>query len=119
LDSSWAAYGGKKYGPRAKDATPAQQTEIAHAAVARSGLTPWKASQHCWGSRVTPANALATPAVARPVATPAGARPVAKPVARPAAAAPALSNPVSAAALRHAPAAAGKHSLPEQRTSPE
>src|SRR5207245_1571918 len=58
IDSSWAAYGGKKYGPRAKDATPAQQTEIAQAAVARSGLTPWKASQHCWGGQVTTANAM-------------------------------------------------------------
>lgn len=119
LDSSWKAYGGSKYGPRAKDATPAQQTEIAHAAVARSGLTPWKASQHCWGGQVTTANAMATPAVAKQVARPAVTRPaVARPVVKPVGANPALANPVSAAAPRHATPAA-RHALPEQRISPE
>jgi hypothetical protein len=70
LDSSWRAYGGSKYGPRAKDATAAQQTEIATAAVARSGLTPWVASRHCWGGKVSTAaipasgHASAIPALA-------------------------------------------------------
>jgi cell wall-associated NlpC family hydrolase len=49
LDSSWAAYGGLKYSRRAKDATPAQQLEIANNAYARSRLTPWAASKRCWG----------------------------------------------------------------------
>lgn len=52
LDSSWKAYGGGKYAARAKDATVAQQTEIANSAFRRSGLSPWKASQHCWGGKV-------------------------------------------------------------------
>ena len=43
LDSSWKAYGRAKYSSRAKDATVAQQTEIAEAAFRRSGLSPWKA----------------------------------------------------------------------------
>ncbi len=52
LDSSWAAYGGLKFGRRAKDATPAQQLEVANDAYRRSGLTPWTASRHCWGSHL-------------------------------------------------------------------
>jgi nucleoid-associated protein YgaU len=52
LDSSWKAYGGGKYSARAKDATVAQQFEIADTAFRTSGLRPWKASQHCWGGKV-------------------------------------------------------------------
>ncbi len=123
LDSSWRAYGGSKYGPRAKDATPAQQTEIAHAAVARSGLTPWRASQHCWGGKVSTASINASkPAVApKPVIRPAVANAAApKPVIRPAAD-PAGSAPVIRPAVEtvSAPQATGRHALPEQRTSPE
>lgn len=117
LDSSWKAYGGAKYGPRAKDATPAQQTEIAHAAVARSGLTPWKASQHCWGGKVSTASINAS----KPAAAP-------KPVIRAATAnagngsgaiRPAVET-VSAAVPRQAAPAAGRHAaLPQPRTAPE
>lgn len=53
LDSSWIAYGGSKYASRAKDATPAQQYEIANRAYAQSGLTPWTASQGCWGGKIS------------------------------------------------------------------
>jgi len=53
LDSSWAAYGGTKYAARAKDATPAQQYEIANHAYAMSGLSPWAASRGCWGGKVS------------------------------------------------------------------
>jgi resuscitation-promoting factor RpfA len=52
LDSSWRAYGGGKYAARAKDATPAQQYEIANHAYAQSGLTPWAASRSCWSGKV-------------------------------------------------------------------
>ena len=53
LDSSWIAYGGGKYAARAKDATPAQQYEIANHAYALSGLSPWAASRSCWGGKVS------------------------------------------------------------------
>jgi nucleoid-associated protein YgaU len=53
LDSSWIAYGGGRYASRAKDATPAQQYEIANRAYAQSGLAPWSASQRCWSSKVS------------------------------------------------------------------
>lgn len=52
LDSSWRAYGGTKYAARAKDATPAQQYEIANHAYAMSGLNPWAASRSCWSGKV-------------------------------------------------------------------
>lgn len=52
LDSSWIAYGGGRYASRAKFATPAQQAEIADAAYARDGLTPWASSQSCWAPKV-------------------------------------------------------------------
>lgn len=52
INGTWAASGGLRYGPRAKDATPEQQTEIALRLYSRSGLTPWAASRHCWGSHV-------------------------------------------------------------------
>lgn len=52
LDSSWIAYGGGKYAARAKDATVAQQMEIANVAYARSGLAPWAASKPCWAGKV-------------------------------------------------------------------
>jgi LysM repeat protein len=52
LDSSWRAYGGGKYAARAKDATVAQQYEIANHAYAMSGLNPWAASRGCWGGKV-------------------------------------------------------------------
>jgi LysM repeat protein len=63
LDSSWRAYGGGKYAARAKDATPAQQYEIANHAYAMSGLTPWAASRSCWGGKVS---TTAKPAVTSP-----------------------------------------------------
>lgn len=73
LDTSWAAYGGTKYAARAKDATPAQQYEIANHAYAVSGLTPWTASKGCWGGKVStnaPKHAApAAPAAPLPVAT--------------------------------------------------
>ena len=53
LDSSWIAYGGGKYTSRAKDATPAQQYEIANRAYAQSGLTPWSASRECWNGTIS------------------------------------------------------------------
>ncbi|MGI8817326.1 MAG: transglycosylase family protein [Pseudonocardia sp.] len=74
LDSSWAAYGGSRYAHRAKDATPAQQTEIANTAYQRSGLSPWKASQHCWSGKVSTALARPGPAT-RPQPVHTAARP--------------------------------------------
>jgi Transglycosylase-like domain len=55
LDSSWIAYGGGKYAARAKDATPAQQAEIADHAYAVSGLAPWASSRSCWQGKTAPA----------------------------------------------------------------
>lgn len=52
LDTSWAAYGGGQFSARAKDATPAQQLQIADRAYAQSGLTPWEASRACWQGQV-------------------------------------------------------------------
>jgi resuscitation-promoting factor RpfA len=134
LDSSWKAYGGAKYGPRAKDASAAQQTEIAHAAVARSGLTPWAASQHCWGGKVSTASISASgPAASKPTApkpvirqavakAPAAPQPVIRPVSDPGASAPVIRpavETVNAVVPQQAAPAAGRHALPEQRTSPE
>lgn len=67
LDTSWAAYGGTQYASRAKDATPAQQYAVANTAYAQSGLTPWAASQSCWGGKVTTL-AQSLKATAAPVA---------------------------------------------------
>ena len=53
MDGSWRAYGGTKFAARAKDATTAQQTQIANTAYHRSGLTPWTASRHCWHGKVS------------------------------------------------------------------
>lgn len=79
LRSSWLAYGGGQYAPEAKMATPAQQTAIANHAYALSGLTPWAASQRCWGGKVT----TSAPRHAAPPA-------------------PAVPLPVSASVPRHA-----------------
>ncbi|HEX3782832.1 MAG TPA: transglycosylase family protein [Pseudonocardiaceae bacterium] len=49
LDSSWASYGGLQYAPRAKEATAAQQYAVAETAYRESGLSPWAASESCWG----------------------------------------------------------------------
>jgi hypothetical protein len=62
LDSSWAAYGGSKYAGRAKDASAAQQTEIANVAFQRSGLSPWTASRDCWGGKVSTTSTRTTSA---------------------------------------------------------
>lgn len=64
LDSSWLAYGGGQYAPRAKDATPAEQTVIANRAYAESGLSPWAASESCWGGKVNTAGSYTPPAPA-------------------------------------------------------
>jgi hypothetical protein len=106
LDSSWKAYGGAKYGPRAKDATPAQQTEIAHSAVARSGLTPWAASQHCWGGKVSTANITTAPHISAGHAVTAALA-----TRRPASTGTSLSG-------RHA-APTVHHAVPHQRKSSE
>lgn len=71
LDSSWAAYGGTKYAARAKDATPAQQYEIANHAYAMSGLSPWAASRSCWAGKVS--TVAKKPATSSPGPTVAGA----------------------------------------------
>lgn len=120
LDSSWRAYGGAKYGPRAKDASPAQQTEIAHAAVARSGLTPWKASQHCWGGQVSTAAINASkPAAPKPVVRPAVPKPVTAAPIRPTIEAVSAIAPKHAAAPTAVPTAGRHAALPQPRISPE
>lgn len=77
LTGSWLAYGGGKYAPTAGQATAAQQTEIANIAYAQSGLSPWAASQSCWGGKVNTsapsgrhASGQAAPAHAAPAAAP-------------------------------------------------
>lgn len=66
LDSSWAAYGGLRFGRRAKDASPAEQQEIADRAFAQSGLSPWDASKGCWGGKVNTAAHSAPRGPSRP-----------------------------------------------------
>jgi hypothetical protein len=51
LDSTWRGLGGST--AHAKDASVAEQYAIANKAYAQSGLTPWAASQPCWGGKVT------------------------------------------------------------------
>ena len=70
LDSSWKAYGGLKFGPRAKDATATQQTLVANVAFQRSGLSPWAASRSCWAGKVSARLTKAT----TPVVTSVGSR---------------------------------------------
>ena len=72
LDSSWAAYGGLQYGQRAMDATVAQQYAVAATAYQDSGLSPWAASESCWGGRASSRSyvALAPQRNAPPVANP-------------------------------------------------
>lgn len=41
LDSSWLAYGGGQFAPRAWQATPEQQGQVAVWAYQQSGLSPW------------------------------------------------------------------------------
>jgi resuscitation-promoting factor RpfA len=67
VDSTWRSLGGST--AHAKDASGAEQYAIAEKAYARSGLSPWAASQHCWGGKVSthatakvPAQAAHTPA---------------------------------------------------------
>jgi LysM repeat protein len=67
LDSTWAAYGGRAFAARAKDATPAQQTEVAERLYAARGLSPWAASRHCWAGKVQ----ASRPAAPKPTQTPA------------------------------------------------
>jgi hypothetical protein len=40
-DGTWAANGGSAYGPKAMDATPAEQWQIAEATQAADGWSPW------------------------------------------------------------------------------
>jgi cell wall-associated NlpC family hydrolase len=77
LDTSWQAYGGGKYAARAKDATVAQQYEIANRAYAMSGLSPWAASRGCWGGKVsTNVKPAAIPAATSAASAPKHAAPV-------------------------------------------
>ncbi|WP_147201163.1 transglycosylase family protein, partial [Pseudonocardia asaccharolytica] len=74
IDSTWLAYGGGQYAARAKDATPAQQTEIANRAYAAEGLRPWAASKGCWAGKTGPATPKPAPAKTKaepPLTTPA------------------------------------------------
>lgn len=53
LDSTWRTLGGRVFGQRAKDASFAQQTQIANRAYAQSGLNPWQASRSCWRGKLS------------------------------------------------------------------
>lgn len=70
LDSSWRYYGGAVFATRAMFATPTQQTQIAEAAYAKAGLSPWTASRSCWGSKLAAATAAGVPTPAVVVAQP-------------------------------------------------
>lgn len=83
LTSSWLAYGGGRYAPTAAQASPAQQTEIANNAFAVSGLSPWAASQHCWGGKVNTSGSYRPPAPAPRPAPRAAPRPAPRPAATP------------------------------------
>lgn len=48
IDGTWRAYGGGEFARRAKDATAAEQYEVANRAFAREGYRPWNASKSCW-----------------------------------------------------------------------
>jgi hypothetical protein len=52
IDGTWAAYGGTAFGPRALNATPAEQKIVFDRAFAAEGTTPWDASRDCWGDKV-------------------------------------------------------------------
>jgi resuscitation-promoting factor RpfA len=71
LDTTWRALGGST--AHAKDASVAEQYAIANKAYARSGLTPWAASQPCWGGKVNTSTPAEVPAQAAPAHVPAPA----------------------------------------------
>lgn len=52
INGTWAAYGGLKYAPTARQATAAEQRIIANRAYADAGYTPWNSSKGCWGGKV-------------------------------------------------------------------
>lgn len=70
VDGTWAAYGGLQFAPRAKDATPAEQTIVAERAFAANGLTDWASSKGCWGGKVNTSAPARVPAAATPRVTP-------------------------------------------------
>lgn len=51
IDGTWAAYGGRQFAPRAKDATPTEQRIVADRAHDAEGLAPWNASRSCWAGK--------------------------------------------------------------------
>lgn len=101
IDGTWRAYGGLEFAPRAKDATPAEQTIVANRAFAREGYTPWNASKACWGSKInTPTAPVIRSTGAPPRATPA------KPVK------PQTTKPVKPRATPAQPATPAQHDDP-------
>jgi LysM repeat protein len=69
LDTTWRALGGST--AHAKDANVAEQYAIANKAYAQSGLTPWAASQPCWGGKVNTSVPAGFQAQAAPAPAPA------------------------------------------------
>jgi resuscitation-promoting factor RpfA len=108
LDSSWAAYGGREFAPRAKLATAAEQTIVADRAYARAGLTPWTESRPCWGGKVTQPAPAAKVTPAPSVST-----------GRHASGKEATPSPTPRSAPRHAaPNPAPRQTAPQQASAP-
>lgn len=91
IDDTWAAYGGREFAPRAKDATPAEQLIVAERAYKAEGTRPWNASKSCWaGKQASEPKALEQ----KPAPKPAPAKPEAKPKAEAPPASPAPAGDV-------------------------
>jgi LysM repeat protein len=107
--STWAGYGGTAFAPRADQASPAQQVEVAEKVLAAQGVGAWPTC----GKYLTGGTTAAAAVKAAPVA----------PKPKPAAAAP-KQKTTAAAKAKAAPAAAGtdtygRHAAPAGRYTVE
>jgi nucleoid-associated protein YgaU len=48
VNGTWELFGGTEFGPRAKDASFAEQKIVANRAFAANGLRDWEESRDCW-----------------------------------------------------------------------
>lgn len=69
ITSTWAAYGGREFAPRASGASEAEQRVVAERLYAAEGTRPWNASRSCWAGKVGASTAQAS--TARPESPPA------------------------------------------------
>lgn len=55
LDSTWKAFGGKEFAPRAIHASREEQFAVGARVLAGQGINAWNPSRSCWGSKISTA----------------------------------------------------------------